>query len=180
MPYAKNGTVSTDELEGGIEITDEQYAEALEGMMAGKVVTIDYGFKVDFPPKVVDETPEPTFEQIKAWYKGSVDGQAENSRSKYITLGSGQAMTYMQKASEAKAYLAAAMPVDTDYPLILAEVGITAATLGEVATVVNGAFAQWQQIGAAIETARLGTKAAIEAAVTVEEAQAAAASVVWP
>ena len=42
------------------------------------------------------------------------------------------------------------------YPLFSEEVGITAATLEEVATVVNGAYQQWQIIGAAIEAVRLG------------------------
>lgn len=42
------------------------------------------------------------------------------------------------------------------YPLLSEEVGITAATLEEVAAAVNGAYQQWQIIGAAIEAVRLG------------------------
>ncbi|CDM62968.1 MULTISPECIES: hypothetical protein [Rhizobium] len=61
-----------------------------------------------------------------------------------------------------------------------AEVGITAPTLAEVATIVNEAFLRWQIIGGAIEAVRLGTKAAIEATGTVEEAAAAAAAAAWP
>lgn len=86
----------------------------------------------------------------------------------------------MQKANEAARYLIASEPVATDYPLLSAEIGITAPTIGDVAVIVNTAYTQWQQIGAAIEAARLGTKAAIEAAMTTEEAQAAAEAVVWP
>lgn len=121
-----------------------------------------------------------SLDQAKAMLKASIDSAAEIERMKYITTGSGQAMTYMQKADEARSYLAATDPVPTDYPLISAEVGITAETIQEVAAIVNAAFTQWQQIGAAIEAARLGTKVAIEAATAAEEAQAAADAVAWP
>ncbi len=66
MPYAANGLISHDEIEGGIEITEDQYAEALAGMESGKVVTIEGGFKVDFP--AAPETPvqpEPTLTELK-------------------------------------------------------------------------------------------------------------------
>ncbi|WP_172745816.1 hypothetical protein [Neorhizobium sp. T7_12] len=94
--------------------------------------------------------------------------------------GSGPAMTYIQKADEAAHYLAAADPVVSDYPLLSAEIGITAPTIGEVAGIVHTAFTQWQQIGAAIEASRLGTKTTIDAQHTVEAAQAIADAVTWP
>lgn len=117
---------------------------------------------------------------LKSNLKGTIDSAAEIERRKYITAGSGQAMTYMQKADGAARYLAAVDPVAVDYPLLSAEVGITAPTVVEVATIVNAAFAQWQQIGSAIEAARLGTKAAIDAADTVEDAQSVADGIIWP
>ena len=43
-------------------------------------------------------------------------------------------------------------------PLLNAEVGISGATISEVAAVVTPVFQQWQIIGAAIEAVRLGTK----------------------
>ncbi|MDI7864830.1 hypothetical protein MRS76_23155 [Rhizobiaceae bacterium n13] len=85
----------------------------------------------------------------------------------------------MQKAEEARQYLAETDPIDGD-PLLLAEVGITAPTLAEVASVVHAAYTQWQQIGAAIEAARLGAKSAIYAAATIEEAESIAMEVAWP
>lgn len=57
MPYATNDQISQSPIEGGIEITQEQYQEALAGMQAGKVVTIEGGFAVIDPPE--PETPEP-------------------------------------------------------------------------------------------------------------------------
>lgn len=57
MPYAANGQISDDPISGGIEITGAQYAAALDGMLEGKVVTVDGGFKVDFLPAPEPEAP---------------------------------------------------------------------------------------------------------------------------
>lgn len=57
MPYAAENQISQSPIVGGIEITEQQYADALEGMLAGKVITIDGGFAVIDPPK--PEEPEP-------------------------------------------------------------------------------------------------------------------------
>lgn len=67
MPYAANGLISQDQIEGSIEITAEQYVEALAGMESGKVVTIDGGFQVAFPaaPEAPEE-PEPTLDDLKS------------------------------------------------------------------------------------------------------------------
>jgi hypothetical protein len=134
---------------------------------------------------IVDSSAEPpALADVKVRLKTSIDAAAETERLKYITGGSGQAMTYQQKADEAKRYFAAVeaggAPEASDYPLLSAEVGITAPTLGEVAAVVNNAFLQWQIIGGAIEAVRLGTKAAIDAAATIAEADAAANAAAWP
>jgi hypothetical protein len=141
---------------------------------------------------VVDMTPQeeadflaslpqpPSLESQKTALKVALDGAAESARLKYITGGAGQALTYSQKADEAMRYVASAEPVATDYPLLSAEIGITAPTIGEVATIVAGAYAQWQQIGAAIEATRLGGKAAVDAAETVEAAKAIVDGITWP
>ncbi|MBS7699152.1 MULTISPECIES: hypothetical protein [unclassified Chelatococcus] len=118
----------------------------------------------------------PTLAQIKASLKASVDRRAEIERGRYITPGAGQAMTYQAKAAEAQHY------TETDgagdYPLLTAEVGVTGATIADVAAVVLGMHGQWQLIGAQIERARLSAKAVIDAA----EDEAAARAVVpdWP
>ena len=54
MPYAIDGQISQDPLAGGIEISDAQYAAAIEGMVAGLVVTISGGFNVG---PAVEEAP---------------------------------------------------------------------------------------------------------------------------
>lgn len=61
MPYAITGTISHAQMNGGIEITQQQYLAALTGMQEGKVVTVDGGvLRVDFPPP--DPLPEPSEE----------------------------------------------------------------------------------------------------------------------
>ena len=60
MPYAADGIISEDQIEVGIDITAEQYQEALAGMLDGLVVTIAGGFKVAPPPPPPE--PEPPTE----------------------------------------------------------------------------------------------------------------------
>ena len=58
MPYAANGQISQSPIEGGIEITAEQYQEALAGILRGEVVSIDGGFSVAPKPEP-EPQPEP-------------------------------------------------------------------------------------------------------------------------
>ena len=72
MPYAANGQISTEPFSDAIEITQEQYAEAVNGMCAGLEVTIDNGFKVA-PPLVPEPEPEPTLGELTAIANGRRD-----------------------------------------------------------------------------------------------------------
>lgn len=59
MPYAAANKVSRDRFDGSIKISDEQYAEAIEGMMSGMEVTIDGGLKISLPAALeIDEPNE--------------------------------------------------------------------------------------------------------------------------
>lgn len=127
------------------------------------------------PPTPIPED----LDALKADLKAKVDMSAERERGKHITAGAGQAMTYQQKASEAVMLEDDTDPNAGEYPLLSAEVGITAATLAEVGAIVRAAHGQWILLGAAIEAARLGAKKAIDEAGTPEAARAAA-EVVWP
>ncbi len=118
--------------------------------------------------------------QVQATLTSRIDAVAEGIRAKYLTPGSGQAFTYLQKLAEARAYLAAAKPVDSDYPLLNASLGIEGATIADVAAMVTKIAALWTVIAAAIETARLGGKAAIGASLDVEAALAAFNAIKWP
>lgn len=117
---------------------------------------------------------------LKASLKARLDADAEAERLHYITAGAGQVMTYQQKAAEAAACLADPDADQADYPLLAAEIGITAETLAGVATVVHGQHQAWRVIGGLIEGARLNGKKEIDAAPTAEAAQAAFDAVEWP
>lgn len=160
-----NQVVMTPVLDG--EITIEQVAE--KDVPAGIVW------------RVVEESalPPVDLDAVKAMLILQVDADAERARLAHITGGAGQAMSYLQKAAEAKACLADAGPDAAAYPLLAAEIGITAPTLGEVAQVVAAAHAAWTVIGAQIEASRLGAKAAIAAATDAATAEAAA-QIDWP
>jgi hypothetical protein len=61
MPYASNGKISSAPIEGGIEISPEQYRQALAAMLEGKEVSIEDGQMVlRDPPKPKEPEPEPT------------------------------------------------------------------------------------------------------------------------
>lgn len=52
MPYAANDKISKSPIEGGIEITDKQYKQAINGMRSGLIVRIENNaMKLVDPPK---------------------------------------------------------------------------------------------------------------------------------
>lgn len=55
MPYAFEGGVCTDDREDAIQITEDQYQEALAGIEIGKLVTISGGFALIDPPSGSEE-----------------------------------------------------------------------------------------------------------------------------
>ena len=120
---------------------------------------------------------------LKDALRQRIDQEAEACREQYITPGAGQAMTYQQKAAEAVEYLrqvdAGQTPSPENFPLLAAEVGITADDMIGVASVVNGAHQQWKQVGGLIESIRLKAKQDIDAAETSEAAMQAA-NIIWP
>lgn len=162
--------------EDAVEISTSEHQALLDGQASGAQIRADAGGK----PYLYHVPVETSLDAIKASLKSTVDGLAETERLKYITPGNGQAMTYQQKVAEAQAFKAATNPKASDYPILSSEVGITAETLVEVANIVLSAFAQWQQIGAMIESIRLGAKRDIDAAEDEAAARAIVDVIVWP
>jgi hypothetical protein len=68
MPYATNNKISQDPIEGGVEITKAQYAQALEGVSAGWIITVvDGAFKCEPPESAPPpQPPAPTEAEIIA------------------------------------------------------------------------------------------------------------------
>ena len=86
------------------------------------------------------------------------------ARQQFITTCPGQDMIYIAKEREALAYLAAPTADLTAYPLLAAEIGVTAPTAWELAQVWANVSVYWRGVAARIEGVRMRAIAAIEAA----------------
>ena len=112
----------------------------------------------------------------KARAISDINAGADAVRRRYVTTITGQDMLYLRKEAEARAYVADPAQDPADYPLIIAEVGITASSAWEVAQVYLNMAALWVVAAAQLETARLGAIAAIEAAESTEDLDAIVAA----
>lgn len=106
-------------------------------------------------------------ENVKVAAIAAIDQKAERARAKFVTQGSAQAMVYLCKEAEATRFQETYNPVPTDYPLLLAEVGITGDDLASVAARVLALASTWRLAAASIETTRLSAKKAIQEAETI-------------
>lgn len=105
---------------------------------------------------------------------GQINALAGGVRRRFVTDIPGQEALYLMKEAEARAWLMAATPAPADYPLIAAEIGITAPDADQVAQVYLNLAAIWLQAAARLETARLGHILAAETAGTPDAAATAA------
>jgi len=123
----------------------------------------------------------PVLADIKLAAHSVIDAQAGATRRKYITDATGQDATYLQKAAEAKAYVAAGYPAAAiaSYPMVRAMARSTygptptAAQCQLAADYIVATEAAWVQKGADIEEARLAGKDAVAAAQTAADVQTA-------
>lgn len=108
----------------------------------------------------------------KARAQADLAAAVAEARAAYITTLPGQQMIYLAKEAEARAYVAEPAPDLANYPLLSAEVGITAPDAWQLAQIWLALADLWRQAAAQIEAMRLGVAAQIEAAGTVEEVEA--------
>ena len=76
MPYAINGSISTEPLDGAIEITEEQYRAAVDGVCDGMTISIEGGvlsIAVPAPPELPPEVL-PTPDELRAKALAQRDG----------------------------------------------------------------------------------------------------------
>jgi hypothetical protein len=101
----------------------------------------------------------------------TVNGAIGRARLPYLTDIPGQQAIYTEKAAEAVAYVAMDPTPETlvDFPLMAAEVMITAPDPWQLAQVWLNMQAQLRLVGAQSEQLRLGTQLAITNAVTLGE-----------
>lgn len=114
---------------------------------------------------------EMNLDPVRAAMFEKVDAEAEQQRLRFITGGDGQAMTYLRKEAQARAYLA---DPNADVPTLVKEAAATGQTVAEVAALIVARADAWAAIGDDIEAARLGAKKAIADAANIAEIHAAA------
>lgn len=162
------------------------------GLTADDVAQIKALAQNTWTPVVISayqaEAAEPvkTLAQSRVAAHLTIDAQAGATRRKYITDATGQDATYLQKAADATAYIAAGYPsaAIAAYPMVRAEAraiygsspsAIQYQLAADYIIATQTAFAQK---GADIEEARRGGKIAVSNAQTVADAQAAQAAAI--
>lgn len=177
MPYAAENQVSTDPLDGGIEITQGQYQQAIAGMLEGKIVTIDGGFAVVDPPTHEDEPtpePEPSLEEVQA-QQIAIINDAFEAAAQALTAGypATERLTWPVQQAEALAWAANPSAPTPYLDGLAAARGITPEEMRQMTLdQVNLFLAASQQL---VGT-RQRLRDQINAAETIEDARA----VVWP
>lgn len=144
----------------------DAYIEALPALLAAQAARL--------------APPAPTLEQARAAAVVEVNRLAGEARSRIGTNIPFQGDLYQMKAAEAARWVLDTEPTAAKYPIMYAE----AAARGMEPAAVRAEYAYnaqaWPQIMAALEAVRMGTRAALAAAETVEEVEAILAAVEWP
>jgi hypothetical protein len=117
---------------------------------------------------------------LKTKSKGRIDKSAEAARSRVITVGSGQAMTYIRKAEAARLFIAGVALTDAQTLRLQDEATRLSITIEEAAQQIVMIADQWEAIDAQIDSMRLSSKAAIDAAISGTEVDDVMNGIVWP
>lgn len=151
---------------------DQDVADLYPGCL---VVRVPIGMALEF-----GEPVEVSLETLQASACEVIDAKAEKLRNTVLTPGAGQMAAYQAKEVQARALLQDPDPTEAEYPDIFNEVGITAASAGEVATAVLAAAEKWRAFGRDLERARLAGKKAVGEATDAAGVLAARQAVAWP
>lgn len=103
-------------------------------------------------------------DRAKAAAQARLIGVMSAARLAFVTLLPGQDMVYLAKETEARAWVGEVSPDLADYPLLSAEVGITAPDADQLAQLWLNMASLWRGAAAELEGLRLSTQAAIAAA----------------
>lgn len=117
---------------------------------------------------------------VKEETKAKIDADAEAARSRVITPGSGQAMTYLRKADAARAYLAGLPLSEAQMLRLTSEATRLGGTVDAAAQILVTTADSWETIDAQIDSIRLAKKAAVNTAVTGNEVAKLYKGIVWP
>lgn len=124
---------------------------------------------------VAIEPPTRPLVQVQAVARAAIDAAAEGARLRTITPGAGQALTYIEKEKDARAYAAAGYPSAqlAEYPFVDAERQALGTTGRKAAELIIATADAWRKQAARIERRRREGKAAVEAAATPAAAESA-------
>jgi hypothetical protein len=158
------------------EITEEQYRQVTSG---GRWTYLGGVIVPGWPT-------EPGLDQLRRVAKVRIDKEAELVRGAMTKHCVGQSEVYREKRHEAELFLGrypdaeqAEQADAADWPLLSVEVGITAASMFEVAQIVSAKALARKRALAAIEALRLTAKRAIDAASTADDISLAS-KIDWP
>lgn len=110
---------------------------------------------------------------IRAAAIAKIDAAAELERGKYITLGAGQAMTYLEKERQAETVCADPNINPNLVRLVAIDAERYNVTLLDAAAVILTMAESWRVVGPLIEDKRMVAKDAVAAATTPAEIEAA-------
>ncbi|WP_370204648.1 hypothetical protein [Pararhodobacter marinus] len=117
-----------------------------------------------------------TLDAAKASARATLHAWMTAARRAAITDLPGQDLIYQAKEAEARAYVADPSPDLADYPLLSAEIGITAPDPAALAALLISLSAVWRATAATLEALRMATGAAIDTATSEAEIAAAIAT----
>ena len=112
--------------------------------------------------------------EIVADCHAQIDGIAD----RVFTSSASRAARYQRKEAEARACLAAEVPVVGDYPMLFAEATARGMTIAALAADVIAAADAYAALAAGVEAARASARIAIETAPTVAAMRAASAAAI--
>lgn len=123
-------------------------------------------------------TPEQALAPIRASAVAEINSLVASVRSRIITELPGQQMVYLRKETEARAWVADPTPDLANYPLLAAEVGITAPDADQLAQIwLNQAWLWAEVLAPALERLRMTANGAVQAARNASEIWAAVGQV---
>lgn len=138
--------------------------------------------------KAWDDAEVMAYLNPKRYWLARVDDDAERIRLRYLTPGSGMAMTYAEKRDQANAVhglgqAAANAMTESEriaqFPTLAASVGLEAETLWDCAQLVIAKSEAWADLSNVIERTRLLGKKAISDASDAASARAAYEAITW-
>ena len=110
-------------------------------------------------------TQEQALAPVRASAVAEINSLVAITRARIITDLPGQQMIYLRKETEARAWIASPSPDLADYPLLAAEVGITAPDADQLAQIwLNQAYLWADVLAPALERLRMTANGAVQAA----------------